>query len=379
MAAKIKLIVNAIPLANISTGISRYMRCLYEQLGKRHGRRLEIAYFDGRKLGGTMPRGPRNIKEWSRAVDLFWKLPPACALPARLALHACREIHFSRLAGGFDLYHEAGFFPFAPTRGLKTVFTIHDLSMLRFPEHHPGERILYSRLFFRRRSMNVSEFIAVSDFTGNEIRDLLAIPGERITVTPLAHSPETFRPASPYRVREFRRRNGLPEKYFLFVGSGDPRKNLDLIPEALEISGLHAPLAVIGWTGWADATHSSRIIPLGYLSDEELAAAYSGATALVLPSSYEGFGLPVLEAMACGCPVITARRASLPEVAGDAALLVDDPRDPRELSEQLLRVHDTPSLGRALRKKGFDNAAAFSWEETADRTFEAFEKALAHG
>jgi len=374
--ARIKVIVNAIPVANVNTGISRYLRCLYAQMERSYGDRLDIRYFDGIRVSKKMPGGPTNLNQWTRGVDLFWKLPTYPALMARIGFHMLREAAFRRLSRNFDIYHEAGFFPFAVSSRIKTVFTIHDLSLVRFPNHHPRERVLYSRLFLKGRCRRVDRFIAVSQFTSKEMRIYLRIDRESISVTPEAHEREAFYSRSFDEIQEFRSRYSLPETFFLFVGGGDPRKNMDIIPEALKKGGLDIPLVAIGWSGWGKHKPGSRIIPVGYVPDEELAVAYSGALALIFPSSYEGFGLPILEAMACGCPVITTRRASLPEVAGEAALYMEDPRNADELAGFLKRLCENQALAADLRQKGSMQAKTFSWEKTAAATFEAFEKAL---
>lgn len=374
--SRIKVIVNAVPVANVNTGISRYLRSLYVQMERSYGDRLEVSYFDGLRVSKKMPDGPANLGQWTKGVDLFWKLPTYPALMARIGFHMIRENVFRRWSRDFDIYHEAGFFPFAVPSRTKTVFTIHDLSLIRFPHQHPRERVLYSRLFFRRRCERVNRFLAVSQFTSNEMQTYLKIDGRSITVTPEAYESDIFYQRSSQEIQDFLSRYSLPERYFLFVGSGDPRKNMDIIPEALKRGGLDIPLAAVGWSGWVRNKARSRIIPLGYIPDEDLAVAYSGALGLIFPSSYEGFGLPILEAMACGCPVITTRRASLQEVAGKAALYMENPRDADELSVGLRRVCENQELAAELRQNGRDRANKFSWEQTAAATFDAFEKVL---
>ena len=208
------------------------------------------------------------------------------------------------------------------------------------------------------------------------MQEILNISEEKITVTLLAHDNRTFYPRSQLNVRAFLKQHTLPEKYFLFVGSGDPRKNMDVIPDALEKAGLEVPLVASGWSGWSDGEISKKIIPLGYVSDDELARAYSGAIAMIFPSSYEGFGLPVLEAMACGCPVVTTREASLPEVAGDAAIFMKAPRDVDGLASILRDLAADPGMRQKLADKGLLQAKRFSWEETAKKTFEVFRMVL---
>jgi len=374
MADKIKVLVNAIPLTYIGTGIGRYLKCLYTEMEKSYGDKLEIKYFDGINLSSTMPCGPGNVARWSKCIDLFWKLPAYPALLIRLGMHFKWEMIFRRLVKEFDIYHEAGFFPFAVPAHVKTVFTLHDLSVICFPEHHPLERVFYYRLFFRQRCKKVDHFLTVSGFTHREMERLLDIESKKVSVTHLAHDPNLFYPKPPEEVKQFLADKGLPERYFLFVGSGDPRKNMDIIPQALETAGLLEPLVVCGWSGWSDSLSWCNVIALGYISDEELACLYSGALALIFPSSYEGFGLPLLEAMACGCPVVAAREASLPEVAGDAALYMEGPRDIESLAEILENLVSTPEMQEKLCEKGLARAKEFSWSHTARITFQAFEQ-----
>lgn len=373
MRSRLKVIVNAIPMGKINTGISRYLRCLYTQMEQCYGDKLEIGYFDGLKVSNKMPRGPANLGQWTSGVNLFWKMPVYPALVTRLGIHMMREVIFWKWSRCFDIYHEAGFFPFRVSTQMKTLFTIHDLSLMRFPEHHPRERVLFSRLFLRHRCRRTDRFLAVSRFTANEMQACLSIDEKKITITPEAQDSRTFRPRPVQEIRAFCVRHALPKEYFLFVGSGDPRKNLDTVPQAIEKAGLDIPLAVVGWSGWAEHQAWENVIRLGYIKDDELAAAYSGARALIFPSSYEGFGLPVLEAMACGCPVVTTREASLPEVAGDAALYMKGPRDVNDLAGILRRLVESHVLRESLAGKGLARAGRFSWEETARETFGVFE------
>ena len=376
MNPRIRLLVNAIPMVNVNTGISRYLRSLYAEIERVYGDRLEIGYFDGLKVSPVMPYGPANLNRWTRGIDLFWRMPVYPALIVRLGFHFVREAIFRRWSRHFELYHEGGFFPFAVSARLKTVFTLNDLSLLRFPQHHPRERVLYSRLFFRPRINRVDHFLSISRFAAKEIQEVLNIDSGKTTITHLAHDKKVFYPRSPAEVSVFLRYHELPERYFLFVGTGDPRKNMDVIPEALEKSGLEVPLVAVGWSGWSGGVVSKRVMPLGYISDDDLARAYSGALGMVFPSSYEGFGLPVLEAMACGCPVVTTRESSLPEVAGEGAMFMRSPRDVYDLAGILRRLAGDPSLRQRIRDEGQVRARRFSWEETARKTFDTFEMVL---
>ena len=373
---KIRVLVNAVPLMNISTGIGRYLRCLYTEMDRLYGDRLEICYFDGVNVLRTMPCGPVNPARWSEIVDFFWKLPAYPSFLLRLGIHYKREMLFYRAAKNFDIYHEAGFFPFSVPSDIRIVFTLHDLSIMRFPESHPLERVLYFRLFLRKRCRNVDRFITVSEFSKKEIVKLLNIDTDRISVSHLAYDPDLFYPRSHADVQNLLSERGIPERYFLFVGSGDPRKNVDIIPGSLKKAGLREPLVIVGWSGWADSMSWDNVITPGYVSDEELACLYSGALGLILPSSYEGFGLPLLEAMACGCPVVASGEASLPEVAKDAAMYMTGPRDTASLAGILKHLASIPAMSRTFVEKGLKRAGEFSWSDTARITFDAFEKAL---
>jgi glycosyltransferase involved in cell wall biosynthesis len=370
---KLNLVLNAIPLLNISTGIGRYLDCLYSQLEKQFNSEIEFGYFNGISLLKHPPRGPSNLNQWSSKVDFFWKLPTLPALCLRLASHVQRELFFRKVAEGAHIYHEASFFPFFPLNGAKTAFTLHDLSLIRFPEFHPKERVLYAKLFWRRRCRLVDQFVTDSQFIKDEIVSCLGVEEKRVRVIHLAHDSRIFYPRAQREIEQTRARYAIPDKYVMTVGSGDPRKNMDIIPAALVGSGLSTPLVVVGWSGWSEAKiRDSNSIQVGYVPDEDLAALYTGAQALIYPSLYEGFGLPVLEAMACGCPVICSRRASLPEVAGEAALYLENPYDSRELGDLLRQVSSEPSFSGELSQKGMERASLFSWEKAAIATFKIF-------
>jgi glycosyltransferase involved in cell wall biosynthesis len=374
---KLKLVVNAIPLTNVSTGIGRYIKCLYSHLGVLYGDRLEVRYFDGRSAPRWFPSGPRDLNGWSSRTSAFWRLPPLVAVSLRMAMQFQREIAFWRATRDIDLYHEPGFFPFVGSKKYKTVFTIQDLSFLHASNFHPPERVYFARLFFTRRCRRVDHFLTISEFTRTEVEALLGPLKNRVTVTHLAHDSQIFYRRNSPEIKAVREICRLPRKYLLFVGAGDPRQNLSVIPPALACSGLAIPLAVVGWPRWSKHDHADdRLIFLGYLPDEDLACLYSDALALVFPSLYEGFGLPILEAMACGCPVICSRTSSIPEVAADAAIHLENPRDSKALASLLRGLADSPALRSELSQKGQRQASRFSWEATARKTFEIFESLL---
>lgn len=371
-----RILVNAIPLTRVATGIGRYLRSLYAEIERAPG--VEVGYFDGRGVSPRMPQAPAGGGGSGALAGLFWRLPPRLALAVREALHARAARAFARIGPGWDVYHEASFFPFPAPPGARTVFTVHDLSLDRHPQWHPRERVMFHARHARAACAGVDRFIAVSGFTRREMAEVWGLEPARISVTLLAHDPTRFAPPSEEAVRGLRERLGLPERYFLAVGSGDPRKNVDLALEALGLAGLDEPLAMAGWRGWdASGRTGARVLPLGYVDDEDLFALYGGALALVYPSLYEGFGLPVVEAMACGCPVVASAEASLPEACGGAALVLPDVRDSSALAGHLSALASDPALRAALRERGLARAARLSWARTAEATLDAFRAALA--
>lgn len=370
-----KILVNALPLVNLRTGIGRYVENLYCALSLSPD--VTIAYYDGKRLHDHIPEAMADVARWSLLTKIFWALPAPVALAVRIAVQWSRERKFQRLCAGFDIYHETSFFPFKAPAGVKTVLTVHDLGLIRHPEWHPAERVRFFHKYFVERLPWVDGFLAVSRFTQGEMTDLLKIPAEKVQVTPLGIDCERFTRSEVHAVAAVRKKYDLPDQYFLCVGSGDPRKNVDLVLAALRRTDAAGALVRVGWDGWEEGKEvTTREIRLGYVPDEDLPALYSGAIAFVYPSLYEGFGLPILEAMACGCPVVTTRLASLPEVAADAALYLEDPADADQLAELLKRLATDPALCEGLRAKGYARAREFPWSQTAATTLHLFQRLL---
>ena len=268
-----------------------------------------------------------------------------------------------------------------------SVATVHDLGFRFFPEAHPRLGRWYLELSTRWAVRRASRLIAVSGCTATDLQRCYGVDPARVAVVYEGVDP-TFAPVSDaHRLKLVRDRHGLSEHpYLLTVGTLQPRKNLGLLLQALRLlldQGLDLQLAVVGRTGWgnldlpAESARlglTGRLHPLGYVPDENLPALYSGALAVVLPSLYEGFGLPALEAMACGAPVVASNNSVLPEVVGSAGILVD-PRDPRGLAETLRRLAIEPGLGEQLARQGLARAATFTWERAARETLAVLEAA----
>lgn len=268
-----------------------------------------------------------------------------------------------------------------------TVVTIHDLSFIRFPGLFRPANRLYLTVMTRLSARRARRLIAVSAHTAAETTRLLGVPPERIDVIHHGVDP-AFRPLPADQVAAFRQRQGLPERFVFFVGTLEPRKNLARLVEAFaHIRDGRVRLVLAGGKGWLydelfatveTLGLSEEVIFPGYVMNDDLPLWYNAATALAYPSLYEGFGMQVLEAQACGTPVLTSNVSSLPEAAGDAALMVH-PRDVQALAAGLNRLLADESLRHQLRAAGLAHARQFTWSRTARETARVYCQALAEG
>jgi glycosyltransferase involved in cell wall biosynthesis len=280
--------------------------------------------------------------------------------------------------------------PFAPC---PVVVSIHDLSFEHLPETFKRRSRVQLRLTVRRTARRAARILALSEYGRNDIIATYGIDPERISVTPLAAAPHFAPVTDAIQLSRVRKNYGLREDYILCVGSIQPRKNLPRLIAAygnlrrLRPEAKLPQLVLVGKKAWlfqetlrvaAEQGLVDDIKFTGYVPEADLPALYSGAVCSVYPSFFEGFGLPVLEAMQCGTPVIAGNRTSLPEVVGDAGLLVD-PFDENELAQAIARVIEDSDLAAELRVKGLQRARQFSWHETARLTLKAYEQAAAAG
>jgi glycosyltransferase involved in cell wall biosynthesis len=264
--------------------------------------------------------------------------------------------------------------------------TLYDLSFALFPETHLRVLRWSSNVLVPRFLRTCDRVIAISESTKRDAVRLYGIPEDKIVVTHLA-AEDRFRPAVPDRVAEVRIRFGLPPRFLLYVGTIEPRKNLNVLLGALlrlKGQGQEVPLVVSGSLGWLYDGFLAKIRSLGleslvllpgFVPDDDLPALYTAAEVFVYPSVYEGFGIPILEAMGCGTPVLCSNVSSLPEVAGDGGILLP-PGDPAAWAEAIARLTERPVLRRELRERGFRQASRFRWEETAKRTWEVYRATL---
>ena len=266
----------------------------------------------------------------------------------------------------------------------RTVVTIHDLGHRRFPEAYPPDTLRYLSWSTDHNVRTATHLIADSEATRDDILRYYPMDSSRVTVVYPGVDP-AYHPVTGRDERNaVLERYGIDGDYLLYVGTLQPRKNVERLVAAYgllrETGRLEARLVLVGRKGWLpdgilQAVQASRapIMMTGYVPPEDMPALYSGAMALVLPSLFEGFGLPALEAMACGTPVIAANASSLPEVVGDAGILVD-PLDVDDLARGILRIASSPGLRRELGDRGLERAQRFTWQAAAKATLEVLDR-----
>ena len=265
----------------------------------------------------------------------------------------------------------------------RSVVTIHDLGYLYYPKAHRSLDWLYLYLSTRYNARSAAHIIADSEATKRDTIERLHIDATKISVVYPAASPEFQPMADANRLAAVRSRYGIEGDYILFVGTLHPRKNIARLVEAYvklkEEHKIQARLVLTGKLGWLTKETlrplervKEGITLTGFVAEVDLPALLSGATAFVLPSLFEGFGLPVLEAMSCGTPVVAANSSSLPEVIGDAGVLVD-PLSVDSIAEGIRKVVENKDLRAELREKGLAQALRFTWEEAARKTVDILE------
>jgi glycosyltransferase involved in cell wall biosynthesis len=352
-------------------GITQYIYHLIRELPRLDAESTYLI-LQSRKDRRNLASAPnqRRAACWTPAHHRLERLALAAeALPLRL-----------------DLLHSPDFIP--PYGGRqRSVITIHDLTFLHYPDFLTADSRRYYNGQIEAAVRRADHIMADSDATCADIVDLLGVPPEKVT-TVLLGIDDHFRPAPPEAVARLREKHRLGSGYILFVGTLEPRKNIDGLLRAYAILRADLPdappLVIAGQRGWlyeqlfalgeelGIAPHVTWLEGVPY---DDLPALYSSAALLCLPSFYEGFGFPPLEAMACGTPTVAADRASLPEVVGDAGLLID-PGDPANIADALRRLLADSALHADLRQRGLARVRLFDWAETARQVLAVYRRTL---
>lgn len=335
------------------------------------------------------------LKRWP-PVKVFVRETPSSHYPF-LRRHILRKTRWGALFPGGGVIWEQLVLPLA-LRGeilwspcgfgslayQRQVVTLHDVAHIEHPEWYGREFVLYNAWFLPKLAKRVKLILTVSEFSRERILEVFSLPEEKVISIPLGVNKEEFYPRPKEDIDHVRKLYGLEKPYVLAVSALSRRKNFERLLQAWR---LYLPkdldIAVVGpknlhFAGRYELPEEVRRLPgvryLGFVPEEHLPALYSGALVFAYVSLYEGFGLPVLEAMACGAPVITSNVTALPEVSGDAAFLVD-PYDVEAISEGLKQLVENESLRTTLRQKGFERVQRYDWEKTSALTLEAILRA----
>jgi len=379
----VKIAVDFTPAIQRHAGIGRYAEELARALvalrggpdPPRQGDEIRLFYTDpqGRLPAPPLDALPRQMLRWANKP---WRM--------RVLLSSYARLPMDSLLGDADVFHATDHL-LPPLRRVHSVFTLYDLSFLKYPETHLPLNRWFSRLMMPLFLRRAGAVISISQHTKADAVRYYGLDESKIHVIPLGVD-SRFHPAHDRAIlATVRARYHLPDRFILSVGTIEPRKNLLTLLRAYErlratADGTHR-LVLVGTRGWraeqflaalASSPVRHEVVLAGPVPDVDLPLVYGAADLFVYPSLYEGFGLPPLEAMACGVPVIASSAASLPEVVGDAGLLVD-PHSAEELAAAMRRVLGDETLRGALRMKGLARASSFSWSETARRTYEVYQ------
>ncbi|WP_339513167.1 glycosyltransferase family 4 protein [Pseudomonas sp. RL_15y_Pfl2_60] len=375
-----RIALNASILRAPRTGIGQYLTELAKELTKQDD--LQLQFFNGWNWSEQLPDAP--MPGYSRWSSLIKRWVPG-AYPLRRALEQQR---FSQGIGKQPgcLYHDPNLWPFEFDGPM--VMTLHDLTHVHHPQTQPADRLAEIERHTAKAVQRAQRILVDSEFIAAEVAKYYAVAKDKLVVAPLGCS-ERFQPRADDDLREPLLSFGLvPGQYLLCVGTLEPRKNLQLtlnahqrLPESLR---RQYPLVIVGMAGWLPESYSQQLQQalaggfarvLGYQPDALLAQIVSGARLLIFPSLYEGFGLPVLEAMSSGVPVVLSRRASLPEVAGGAGSYVDVD-DEMACAEVITQLLENQQLWQAKRAAGLARAQQFSWQRCAAVTADVYRQVM---
>ena len=381
-----RVVLSIDPIRFPLTGIGRYTFELARQLKKLS--QVEQLYFlSGHRIVHDLPESAQPVTS-----------PPSLTANfPRAILHNTATVEMYRLASslikqhalhGYSdcVFHGPNFY--LPKFAGPSVCTFHDLSIFTWAHCHPPERVRYIRKEIALTLKRADMLITDSEYNRQEVASYFSWPLEKIRAIPLACSAD-FRPRTSEELVPLLKKHGLkPEGYCLYVGTIEPRKNLEALLDAYSMLPQSVrrqwPLVIIGYRGWRSEQLHARIEAaitegwaryFGFADAAELPLFYSGARLFVFPSLYEGFGLPVLEAMASGIPVVCSNSSSLPEVAGDAAAMCE-PKDIDTLSNLIKAGLEDEQWRSDAKRKGLERAGSFNWQRCAEETVAVYRKVI---
>ena len=363
------------PLLGQRSGVGQYTSSLLTRLTQtQHDWQFHL--YSNTPLNGVEPSLPKahRVEGYFPRSRFYWM---HMVLPKILRKYQPNLCHFPNNSAPL----------FCP---VPYVITIHDVSLFRYSQYHPRSRIIALRLLLPLAARRATAVITVSHHARQELIQVLDLAPEKVHVIHEA-APAHIRPITEYdKLAKIRQKYQLPPQFILYVGTIEPRKNLQRLVRAvgqLHRNGNHPHLIMVGPNGWlmngalekeiSDCGLANYVHYLGYVPPEDLASIYSLATIFAFPSLYEGFGLPPLEAMACGLPVLTSLHSSMSEVCGPAAYLVN-PNNEEDIAKGLRELLTQPELRDDLRRMGLERAQTFSWDRVATETAVLYEKVLAN-
>lgn len=366
-----KVVISALQYRQESSGIGVLLRELFGRYAQNTSEPCEVV------LPADAPPFPHGAATQLRYAP--------CGYGQGLRRMAYQSFTAGRFAKDAVLLTTDSKAPFFLPRTCRLVPLVTDLAVYRMPQVYRLSRTVWWRLQYRYVRRRAVLYLAISEFTKREIAELFHVPPERIRVVPCACGDGMRRVEDAQQLAALRRRYGLPEHYVLFVGNANPRKNLARMLEAFDRlaagTALQQHLVIAGGLGWKFDRERAlqglrcreRVHFLDFIPDAELPALYSAADLFAFPTLYEGFGIPVLEAQACGVPVLTSGTSALPEAAGDGALYAD-PCDVQSICDGMRRILQDPALAASLVEAGYRNCKRFSWDVSAQALAEILEQ-----
>lgn len=375
-----KIAIDISQLVHEGTGVSTYTDQLVRNL-------LRIDCRNDYILFGISLRKMNSLQNYFSELKLlhknltskFFYIPPSACEFLWNRFHLVKVENF---LGPIDLFHSSDWIQ-PPTNAAK-ISTVHDLLVYEYPDISHPYIVETQKRRLRWVKKECDTILTDSVFTKDQLVKILHINSTRIEVVYPGIS-DKFKPVSHDEVQRIKQKYGLYDDYILAVGTLEPRKNIKAVLDAFErflkhplISAIKKPieLIIVGKFGWGEKLKKSKYVKsLGFVEENDLPAVYNGAAFFVYPSLYEGFGFPILEAMACGCPVITSNRGSLSELVSNAASIAD-PEVPDDISAKMTQLFVDENLKTELIKIGKKNAERFNWEKTAKEVLGIYSKAV---